>query len=1465
MPVVAKKRDRLFATFIKWITFTLVYYLFALPLLYHLWVPNTQEFYHFLTDNLPDLPTTLLGQESEGHNSRGHEIYDHEMAAFSAQPIYSSDDLIDITKSRPLNDFQGLHDLNDLHSLKVFCLGKTITHLPLDSLRIRLPTTSNLDRERSSLWSRASDVCLSSTNAFKTDLPNSDTPSISDLNPHLRPHFTGAASNTNRRRLVATAQHEGTTIPTTIGPDLLTEDDVLYWKALSIILPHNLTNFETTKIGIVSAFERTIFWLSFLLFLLHAFQLKNRLFRPTRRNPIVATPLNGAESASSIKSPPQAETKSVGLDSLMLSTLCLLSLTHILLLLDFGASGFKVPFSPLSVYPDLTFSTLTQSYVHAITHQLTHPHIMSHTRMPTGIRPFSNDIFLLDGFLSFSGFSGFISSLPSSVSFLDFLRRSLGNLSFAIGIPSVTTSHKSAADEAGFPRPPSAYVLLFAIFGILLDLTACVCLYRQLIRCLGLPKLRMGYRPLPSEPTSDGTPGVRPTSLKIYKRIIGILFVYGACSLSAGYTFIKNYPSCTMNDALKPHEPIDHAPPDYLHFTRAFFSSKDQALISVDILLPKQVVRTTLGVMDVVANGVLPNHVPPPLGKRKKFPTFFIGTRYNRRMSLRWPISAFRVWQQNRRSSSAVWTWPLTRVLLQKKVPVVVMDVRGSGASEGRRAIDLDTVEIEDVTAVMRWAKAQFWSDGTLAAGGLSYDALIALKTLAATVRKPANTDNGPVTTNQSDRSPTIRGLNEVNEEEISGGESSEGEVSEGVISESENRDSDTTGRHSRLIDKMVALHAPLRPVVDLIHNEGMPCPAFVNDYDSMTRAFEQDGNPLFHFLESAASYVPLQITLGFLFAFRAPLAPSGFEEYVSPPSSSPSLSGLPLQRPRRLFPSLLRTRLENWSMKRETDHRYFLEERLTLLDGRTVRAAEGGLSAEDLVNIASEARIPIFAAVAMCDGSSVKRTLEWFKTLTPPSPSSSSPSSARTLAKSQLIVGPWGHGGRRGCGGSVPGSNGSWSCAETQVYSRVADFVLGSPKSEPLVSLTAAIESSKSQLGKNDQSSLESQADAAVSIYLDQNYLPVDSKTVPLLDSHEHGLEVRLVEDTKGLPLAETLSPLRLLFFHPLLAWDLGQHWKTGDVPGLVHDVLDLAVVVGTRLNFILRSLSFKCGSLVYCYDWRHSTGVLSRWSIVQHLLRIATDDQFPGKFQRLLQKRGNQSAIPPLSLVSATPSTPTTFLNISRGQDLRPVPVFGTARLRLSLFVKDDRTWQTLLEEKANGAVFDLPLIASLSLVESTANSEEDNVAAPVTSVTTLTEGRALSSLRSVCANGSQPSFALQDKNMMSFDDQRFPSDSWKLPGSKSAPVNSKVCEGERLEANGEFDLQLEFEGASFKFRPESDRLIVNLWPEDLDNFPWSRIEQKFREDHFRSPRETLRRLEIGKHLKLRNATIFLPVVPA
>ena len=79
---------------------------------------------------------------------------------------------------------------------------------------------------------------------------------------------------------------------------------------------------------------------------------------------------------------------------------------------------------------------------------------------------------------------------------------------------------------------------------------------------------------------------------------------------------------------------------------------------------------------------------------------------------------------------------PLETFLLENGYALVKVDVRGTGASFGTRAIEYGTQEVKDGHAIVEWVVAQDWCSGAVGAYGTSYTGTTA--ELLAAVKHPA-------------------------------------------------------------------------------------------------------------------------------------------------------------------------------------------------------------------------------------------------------------------------------------------------------------------------------------------------------------------------------------------------------------------------------------------------------------------------------------------------------------------------------------------------------------------------------------------------------------------------------------------------------------------------------------------------------------------------------------------------------
>jgi hypothetical protein len=102
-------------------------------------------------------------------------------------------------------------------------------------------------------------------------------------------------------------------------------------------------------------------------------------------------------------------------------------------------------------------------------------------------------------------------------------------------------------------------------------------------------------------------------------------------------------------------------------------------------------------------------HLPADLSRDERIPTVMKTTRYWRAVSLRWPASLF-----DRDEFVEFFT--------RNGYAVVVLDVRGTGASFGSWPISYTPQEVQDAGRdVVQWIVEQPWSNGKVGAQGISY------------------------------------------------------------------------------------------------------------------------------------------------------------------------------------------------------------------------------------------------------------------------------------------------------------------------------------------------------------------------------------------------------------------------------------------------------------------------------------------------------------------------------------------------------------------------------------------------------------------------------------------------------------------------------------------------------------------------------------------------------------------------
>ncbi len=143
---------------------------------------------------------------------------------------------------------------------------------------------------------------------------------------------------------------------------------------------------------------------------------------------------------------------------------------------------------------------------------------------------------------------------------------------------------------------------------------------------------------------------------------------------------------------------------------------------------PVQVTHPTIPMPDGVqlaATVLLPD--PPP---QPRLPAVVIQTRYWRVFALRFPDQPGQVPPMPRDD--------VAQKLVAAGYAVVLVDVRGTGASTGKWPHPFSRREVEDAGEVVRWVARQPWSDGAVGTTGVSYEgstALLAAATAGAALK----------------------------------------------------------------------------------------------------------------------------------------------------------------------------------------------------------------------------------------------------------------------------------------------------------------------------------------------------------------------------------------------------------------------------------------------------------------------------------------------------------------------------------------------------------------------------------------------------------------------------------------------------------------------------------------------------------------------------------------------------------
>src|SRR5262249_3661031 len=150
-------------------------------------------------------------------------------------------------------------------------------------------------------------------------------------------------------------------------------------------------------------------------------------------------------------------------------------------------------------------------------------------------------------------------------------------------------------------------------------------------------------------------------------------------------------PSAQPNSSDRAWYPAAAPPPQFRKVARSsrYLTMRDGVKVAVDIYLPRE------------------------LGASEKIPAILRQTRYCRSMELRWPFRALVGGQPiDHTGQYAAWR----RRFVQQGYAWIDVDVRGSGASYGKRIADWSPDEVRDGGEIVQWIVSQPWSSGKVGA-----------------------------------------------------------------------------------------------------------------------------------------------------------------------------------------------------------------------------------------------------------------------------------------------------------------------------------------------------------------------------------------------------------------------------------------------------------------------------------------------------------------------------------------------------------------------------------------------------------------------------------------------------------------------------------------------------------------------------------------------------------------------------
>lgn len=96
-------------------------------------------------------------------------------------------------------------------------------------------------------------------------------------------------------------------------------------------------------------------------------------------------------------------------------------------------------------------------------------------------------------------------------------------------------------------------------------------------------------------------------------------------------------------------------------------------------------------------------YLPNDHSEGKQYPTIVQPTRYGRSSTIRWPFNKFQIFHSKDTLHASVHLGAITTELVHHGYAVVVLDVRGTGASFGPRLEDLHPRETKDYPQIVAW------------------------------------------------------------------------------------------------------------------------------------------------------------------------------------------------------------------------------------------------------------------------------------------------------------------------------------------------------------------------------------------------------------------------------------------------------------------------------------------------------------------------------------------------------------------------------------------------------------------------------------------------------------------------------------------------------------------------------------------------------------------------------------------